>query len=201
MLSFPLRNSYPAIALGGLIEGPLTGIACGVGWALGWVDPRIAFVLIWAGALAQDLTLYGLGRLAARSPRVRGFIRRRKLLRDSLAPLAEAWRHEMLPTLLLTKLSYGVYAPVVILAGLARASWWQFLALSSAIEAPLDCAWLGLGFGLQRVYGAGGAYGPQIVTVAGLVALGLLVLLFRRSRRRLDARSARGGRERRERAV
>jgi membrane protein DedA with SNARE-associated domain len=191
MFSLPIRNPYPSLALAGLVEGPLTGIACGVGWSLGWIDPLVAFALIWVGALFQDLVFFGLGRFAARAPKVRAFITRKRLLREGLAPLASSWRREMFVTVLLTKLSYGVYAPVVVTGGLAGAPFRRFIVYSCAIEAPLDVIWLGLGFGLQRLYGAAGAHASQIITAMGLVALALLVFLFRHARRQLDQRCAR----------
>ena len=190
MLQFLLHHPYPVVGLVALIEGPLVAMASGVGFALGYINPVIVFALVWFGALVQDLVFYGVGRLAERSPRVRWFAQRTKLAQETLVPLEVSWRREMLLTLLFAKLSYGLYPPLVVAAGMAKAPFWRFLALSMGIEAPLDWIWIGIGYAMARSYGASGRLAPYVTTALGLAAVFGLYRLIRHARRSLSARQA-----------
>lgn len=189
ILSAILRNAYAVMIPLSLIEGPMVAIGSGIGAALGYVDPFLAFAIILAGSMFQDFAYYGLGRWAASVEKVRRFATRTRLIRDSFLPIEQSWRKNMFLTLLISKLAYGLYAPFIVTAGLAAVPFVGFLAWSVAISAIFLGAWLALGYGLARFYGylhATGALAPYVVGAAGVFGLVLAFFVMRHARRRLD---------------
>jgi membrane protein DedA with SNARE-associated domain len=128
------------------------------------------------GGLFQDVVYYGLGRAAIGSDKVRAIATRTRLLRDGLGPIQAAWRDRMFATLLASKFAYGLYAPILITAGMAKAPFWRFLGESMSLSALVLAAWLGAGYGLGRAYGGLG-HDADWVT-AGLGVLGIAGLVF-----------------------
>jgi membrane protein DedA with SNARE-associated domain len=180
-----LHNPYWVIVPLSIVEGPIAAIGSGAGWALGYVNPVLAFAALMAGSVIQDLIYFGLGRWAASSARVRGLMERTKLLRDTMKPIAASWRHDMLGTLLTLKFAYGLYAPFLVTAGVVKAPFWRLLGISTACSAAALILWLAIGYGLARFYGVAGPYAPYAVGVLGVLGVAALVLVMRRAKRRL----------------
>jgi membrane protein DedA with SNARE-associated domain len=107
-------------------------------------------------------------------------------VRKTLGPLEIAWRREMFATLVASKFAYGLYAPILVSAGMAKAPFWRFLGESMALSAVVLAGWLGLGFGLASSYGALGAAANWVMLGLGVVAVATLFLLARYARRRLN---------------
>jgi membrane protein DedA with SNARE-associated domain len=184
-----LGNPYLLMIPLALVEGPLVAMGAGAAAALGRISPWIAFAMIMAGALFQDLAYYGLGRWARASPWVHALATRTRLARAAYLPLQEAWRTSLVATLVTSKFAYGLYAPLVVSAGLAKAPFWRFQTLSFAVSALVLGAWFALGVGLVRAYGSLGAgrmLAPLVMAVVGLAAFGALVVIAGRARKRLD---------------
>jgi membrane protein DedA with SNARE-associated domain len=100
----------------------------------------------------------------------------------------------MFATLATSKLAYGLYAPIIVTAGMARAPYWRFLAESLLLSAVVLGAWLLLGVGIGRAYGAMGAQASWLMTAIGLVGLAAFVLVARHARGRVTGSRAGGGR-------
>ncbi len=190
MLHLLLHNAYVVIAFFAVFEGPLIAIGAGVGFALGYIDPYLAYVVILAGAFVQDVVYYWLGWWAAKAPKVREIATRTKLIRENFLPLEVSWRREMLVTLVLSKFAYGLYAPFVISAGLSAVPFRKFLAASMALAVFVIGFWFGLGYAFARLYGAGGHFGPYIAGGLAVAAFAGLFFLMRHARRHIDPRRA-----------
>jgi membrane protein DedA with SNARE-associated domain len=171
-----------------LVEGPIVALGAGAGMATGRINPLFAGPVLAFGAIFQDAMYYWLGRWAAASPKVRAFASRTRLLRNALQPLEAAWRNALFATLVGSKFAYGLYAPMLVTAGMARAPFGRFLALSLAVSAVLLGSWFAAGYGLVRVYGALGEARYASSVVIGAAALGLVGLFFiaRYVRKRLN---------------
>jgi len=185
-----LHNPYWAIVPLSVVEGPIAAVGCGVGAALGYVDPFLAFAALMAGSLIQDLIYYGLGRWAAGSSRMRDFATRRRLLRSTMAPIEAAWRGHMVVTLLTLKFAYGLYAPFLVTAGFRSIPLIRLLVISMAWSALALIAWIAIGYGLTRFWGMTGHFAPYLVGAIGVGGLLAMVLVIRRARRRLDPERA-----------
>lgn len=188
MLHILLTYAYPMMIPLSLIEGPIVALAGGAGVASGKLDPVFVALIIAVGAAFQDTVYYWMGRWAQTKPKVRALATRTHLFRDTLLPLEAAWRSNMLATLASSKLAYGLYGPILVTAGMAGAPFMLFLLESLALSAIVLGAWFGIGFGLQRTYGALGNQSYTSYVMAGIGVLGLSALFFiaRHARRRLD---------------
>lgn len=76
--------------------------------ATGRVNLIYAAAIIAFGALFQDTVYYWLGRLTKKKPKIKRFAERAKLLRDTVRPVEEAWKHNMFATLMGSKFAYGL---------------------------------------------------------------------------------------------
>jgi membrane protein DedA with SNARE-associated domain len=186
MLRLLIAYAYPLMVPIALVEGPLVALSGGVGFSLGKINPLIVYALVMVGALVQDVGYYWLGAWAMASPKAHARLCRLKLVRASMGPLEEAWAHRMFATLVASKFAYGLYAPIIVTAGMARAPWWRFLGESLALSAVVLAAWLGAGIGIGRAYGALGHDATYAAIGLGVAAIGGLWFIGRQARRRLD---------------
>lgn len=193
MLHLLLQYAYPLMIPLSLIEGPLVALAGGAGAASGRIDPFLVYAIVMGGGLFQDVTYYWLGRWAIGSGKVRRFAERVGWVHETLDPLEAAWNEKMFATLVASKFAYGLYAPILVSAGMAEAPFWRFLGESIALSAVVLAGWLGLGFALGSSYGALGAAANWVMAGLGVVAVAALFLLARHARRRLNLHRPKGG--------
>lgn len=190
MLHFLLTHAYQAMIPLSLIEGPIVAVAAGASVATGKINPVYAALIIAFGALFQDTVYYWIGRWTESKPKMRAFAKRARLLRDTVEPLKDAWRNQMFVTLVSSKFAYGLYGPILVTAGMARAPFGSFLLLSLGVSGVVLGAWFGAGFGLERLYGAFGGVKFTPYIMGGFGLLGILGLAFvgRHARKQLQRR-------------
>ncbi|HEX4197426.1 MAG TPA: hypothetical protein VHZ26_08290 [Caulobacteraceae bacterium] len=195
MLQLLIAYAYPLMIPLSLVEGPMVALAAGVGAAMGRINPFYAYAIVMGGGLFQDVAYYWLGRWSISSARVRAFAQRTRLISKALRPMEEAWRHRMFATLVASKFAYGLYAPILISAGVAKAPFWRFLGQSMALSAVVLAGWLAAGFAFGRAYGTLGHTASWIMAGLGIVALAGLFFIARQARKRVAGQPA-GPRER-----
>ena len=191
MLDLLLQYAYPLMIPLSLIEGPIVALAGGVGAASGRINPLIVFAIVMGGGLFQDLAYYGLGRWACRSEKMRGWIENMKSVKAVLRPLKTAWREQLFLTLVASKFAYGLYGPILITAGMTKAPFWRYLGESLALSAVVLAAWEAAGFALAQVYGQLGQAANWVMIGLGVLALGMLWLISRWAKKRLDVEEPR----------
>ena len=96
----------------------------------------------------------------------------------------------MFATLASSKFAYGLYGPILVTAGMARAPFSRFLLMSLALSAVVLGAWFGLGFGLERLSGALGKVSSFLMPAVGVLGLIALFFVGRYARRHLEQRRA-----------
>lgn len=187
MLHFLLTHAYQAMIPLALFEGPIVAVASGAGVATGKINPVYAALIIAFGALFQDTLYYWIGRWTESKPGVRAFAKRARLLRDTVQPLKDAWHHDFFLTVVTSKFAYGLYAPILVTAGMAGLPFGRFLMLSLAVSAVVLGAWFGAGFGLERLNDSLGdmKFTPYITAGLGLIGLIALGYVGIRARKRL----------------
>lgn len=186
MLHLLLQYAYPLMIPLSLIEGPIVALAGGVGTASGKINPLFVFAIVMGGGLFQDVVYYSLGRWACRSDKTRRWIENMKAVKSVLRPLKTAWRERLFLTLAASKFAYGLYAPILITAGMTKAPFWRYLGESLALSAVVLAAWEAAGFGLARAYGQLGEAANWVMIGLGVVAVGMLWLISRWAKKRLD---------------
>lgn len=190
MLQLLLHYAYPLMIPLSLIEGPMVALAGGAATAAGRINPVLVFAIVMGGGLFQDVAYYGLGRWACRSDRIRRWIERMKSVKQVLAPLKAAWRERMFLTLLASKFAYGLYAPILVTAGMTKAPFWRYLAESLGLSAVVLAGWEALGFGLARAYGQLGQAANGVMLGLGALGVAALWLIGRWAKARLKVQKA-----------
>lgn len=194
MLDQLLQYPYAFLVPLSILEGPLVSVACGVGVALGYLNPLIVFPILIMGDLLPDLIYWLCGRWGTRIAWVRRAATRIAILRDHLPPLEELWRRKLYSTMLMVKLAWGISAAFIVSAGMANVPLKRFVIASLAIAVPYLGVLFMAGFGLTLVYGALGfsrGDAEAVVSVIGVIFLVLLLLAVRYARSQLDPMSAR----------
>jgi membrane protein DedA with SNARE-associated domain len=186
MLHLLLHYAYPLMIPLSLIEGPIVALAGGVGTAAGKINPFFVFAIVMGGGLFQDVVYYGLGRWACRSQKIRRRIENMKSVKKVLRPLKTAWRERLFLTLVASKFAYGLYAPILITAGMTKAPFWRYLGESLALSAVVLAGWEAAGFGLAHAYGHLGEAANWVMLGLGVLAVGMLWLISRWAKKRLD---------------
>ncbi|HEY4028782.1 MAG TPA: hypothetical protein VGM25_00430 [Caulobacteraceae bacterium] len=190
MLHLLLQYAYPLMIPLSLIEGPMVAIAGGAGVAAGRIDPLVAYAIVMGGGLFQDVTFYGLGRLARRSERVHRWIQRICAVQQVMEPLHAAWRERMFLTLLASKFAYGLYFPIMVSAGLLEAPFWRYLGESLLMSAVILAGWEAAGYLLVSAYGQLGPAANWVTAGLGVLGIAGLWLISRWARRRLKVAKA-----------
>lgn len=185
MLHILLAYAYPVMIPLSLVEGPLVALAGGIGAATGRINPFYTYAIVMGGGLFQDVVYYWLGRWAMHSDRARAFVKRTGLDRKALEPLKTAWRERMFATLVASKFAYGLYAPILVSAGMARAPFWRYLGQSMGLSALVLAGWLGAGLGIGRAYGSFGRFASWAMGGLGVMAIVALFAIGRYARGRL----------------
>jgi membrane protein DedA with SNARE-associated domain len=187
MLHLLIAHAYPLMIPISLVEGPLVALAGGAGAAAGRINPWFVYAIVMAGGLFQDVAYYWIGRWIMCSPKARAMADHLHLTRKSLAPLESAWREKMFATLVASKFAYGLYAPIIVTAGMSKAPYWRFLGESLALSAVVLAGWLIAGLLLGRAYGALGRDASWVMAGLGVVAIGGLFWVGRTARKRLGS--------------
>ena len=172
---------YAAVALGALAEGETVLLLAGYGAQRGWLQWPLVVAVAAVAATLGDQLFFFLGRwfgpqLLARFPRLEAHLPRVRSMLERNAPWA----------IVSVRFLYGMRIAGPVLIGMAGIAPWRFVVFN-AIGAAL---WAPLITGLGWFFGAGIAQvaarlqlGEEIV-LAVVVAVGLVVWMTRRLRRR-----------------
>ena len=130
------------------------------------LPPFVAFVSLYAGVIASDFALFGLGRLASRSAEIRRIL---------LTPRAERvglWlRHHIPAAMIVARIVPGVIFPVYVGLGLlgVRTRVFGPLTMATALVYVPVLLWLVIRFGEDALSGQG--YWVWILAAAAMVLL------------------------------
>jgi membrane-associated protein len=194
MLEQLLLYPYAFIIPLAIFEGPLLSVACGVGVALGYLNPFIAAPILIAGDILPDLVYWLCGWWGTRIDWVRRFATRVRVLREHLPAIEELWRTKLYSTMFIVKLAWGISAPFIVSAGMAGVSLRRFLIASLAVSLPYLGVLMALGYGVTIAYGKLGFAkldAQLVISIIGVVFLCALLLIVRFARSQLDPRVAR----------
>jgi len=189
MLEQLLQYPYAFIIPLSIFEGPLLSVACGVGVALGYLNPLVVIPILIMGDILPDVVYWLCGRWGTRINWVRRVATHVALLRDHLPPLEELWRTRLYSTMLMVKLSWGISAPFIVSAGMAKVPLKRFVTASLATSVPYLGSLFCIGLFLTLVYGVLGFSRDSaevLIAVVGFIFLFLLLLAVRYTRHQLD---------------
>ena len=172
-----------------VIEGPIVAFITGTLAAAGYFDVWILAIIFFIREVVMDGFYYGLGHYGGKTAFVHRMLARFHVREDHLEKVRYLWTYHPGKTMLIGKLTYGVAAAFIVLAGLVGMNVWIFY-FWGAIAAVVEYG----GF-LALGYFFGNAFGGNIVTifenvqylVAAVVIIGTIFYLLGARAKRLIA--------------
>ncbi|MGB6044492.1 MAG: DedA family protein [Pirellulales bacterium] len=178
----PVPEEIPLVAAGYLSAGPDS-----------FLNPYLAFAACLAGALVGDLLIYSIGRYLGT-----GFLRRHPrfahLLQEDREKQMEEWisRHG-LKIFFAGRFMIGIRAPLYLAAGMLRLPLRRFLLVDFIAATTVVTMVFSMSYYLGPAVGTLFRRSQMAVSVAVLlIAAGLLVFFWVRSKRRADKSDIQG---------
>ncbi|MEK7068620.1 MAG: VTT domain-containing protein [Patescibacteria group bacterium] len=157
-------------------EGPLVAFFAGTLAAAGYFNIWMLAAFFFARDVIVDLCCYYLGYYGGQSRWIHRVLRRFGITDEHLEEVRVLWNKHPGKTMFLSKLSYGVAAGFIVVAGLVRMSLKQFLLYGSIIALMHYGVLLFLGYFFGASFG-GSIIGiieniPYVVGALSLLAIG-----------------------------
>lgn len=167
------------------IEGPILGFVSGSLMALGYFSLLPLYITLVLADVFPDITYYFIGRFGKKKRLVERMGSKVGVTPERFETLHTLWHTHSVKAMMITKFSYGLSTPLLIIAGLVQLPLRRFIILSTLIAVLQYGVLLALGYYL-------GDYFAQVkdtlarvqILVAGAVVLGGAYYLFTSSVRR-----------------
>ncbi len=135
MLHILLIYKYWVLVPLGIIEGPIVAFACGAAASLGYIQPFIAYGILLACGVFPDMMWYTIGKYGSGLTFSKNPSSQFGVIRDNLSSLHPLWDEHPFLAMLSSKLAYGISAPFLVSAGLAKMPFGKFMRYSVSITA------------------------------------------------------------------
>ena len=155
------------------LEGPAVSLIAGLLVSLGYLEPVPSFCIVLVGDIVPDLTYYYIGRQARNRPFLGRFSKHLAFLSRHLKMLETLWLEHGRKTMFVSKLAYGLSAPLLMSAGLTNMPVKRYIAYVVPIAVFKCAAIMALGYLLVESYMRAAKY----IQGAGLMFAGLVVMI------------------------
>ncbi len=152
------------------IEGPIAAFVAGTFASLGFFNFWALAALFFARDISMDLACYYLGHYGWRFNFVRRAVAKVGVTKEHLDDVHRLWFNHGLSTMFFSKLSYGIAAAFVMVAGLVELPVWRFIRYGAIVTVLQYGTLLVLGYFL------GNAFGGTIKGILESVQYVLLIL-------------------------
>jgi len=157
------------------IEGPIVAFLAGTLASLGYFNIWVLGVFFFFRDILVDAACYGLGYWGAGTVWVRTLIRRMGVTDEHLGEVRALWHKYPGRTMFLSKLSYGVAAGFIVVAGLVRMPFRTFIKYGAIVTVCHYILLLVLGYFFGVSFG-GSITGilekiPYVVAVLSVIAI------------------------------
>jgi membrane protein DedA with SNARE-associated domain len=161
------------------IEGPILGFVSGSLLALGYFNLLPLYLTLILADVLPDITYYFIGRFGKKKRLVERMGSKVGVTPERFEMLHMLWHTHTVKAMMITKFSYGLSTPLLIIAGLVHLPLRRFVILSTLIAALQYGVLVGLGYFL-------GDYFLQVkdtltrvqLLVAAVVVVGVLYYFF-----------------------
>lgn len=169
------------------LEGPIVAFVAGTLASLGYFNVYLLFAIFFARDVSVDLGCYLLGRFAWRTAFVRRFLTRVGVTQEEIDDIRPLWANNPGKTMFFSKLSYGVAAGLIVVAGVVEMPLKKFMAWGAVIAVLHYGVLLVLGYYFGGAFGTVSQLLENISYVIGGIALVITAYYFfkRYMRRRL----------------
>lgn len=157
-----------------IFEGTTVAFLAGVLVGAGIFDPWIAYPVLIVGDLIPDSLWYWAGRHAHKRDLLNRFGRHVGITEQRLGFILNLWRKHPSKTVVLSKIAYGMGAPMLMSAGYARIPWKRYYGTAVPVSAIQYGILMMLGAGAHRSYHA---LLPYVRYTGFLAAIFVIVIL------------------------
>jgi membrane protein DedA with SNARE-associated domain len=155
------------------IEGPIIAFIAGTLASLGYFNVYVLFVFFLVRDVAVDLICYLFGRFLGKKEYTRRFLNRIHIYEDDIANVRHMWLKHPGKTMFFGKLSYGVAAGFIVVAGMVEMPLRTFFKWGTLVALMHYGVLLFLGFYFGSSFGSVTGILEHIqYVIGGLVLLG-----------------------------
>jgi membrane protein DedA with SNARE-associated domain len=163
------------------IEGPIIAFIAGTLASLGYFNVYVLFVFFLIRDVAVDLLCYLLGRFLGKKEFTHRFLNRIHIYEEDINNVRHMWHKHPGKTMFFGKLSYGVAAGFIIVAGMVEMPLPKFLKWGVLVALMHYGALLFLGFYFGNTFGSVTGILENIqYVIGGLVLLGTVYYFGKR---------------------
>ena len=159
-----------------IFEGTTVAFLSGVLVGVGVFNPWIAYSVLIVGDVIPDSIWYWAGRHIQKRDLLNRFGRHIGLTESRLQFLLNLWRKHPSKTVVLSKLAYGMGAPMMTAAGYAQVSWKRFYGTAVPTSAIQYGILMLLGAGAHTSYRAILPYVHRAGLLAAIFTIVILVI-------------------------
>lgn len=155
------------------IEGPIVAFVAGALASLGYFSMPLLAVIFFVRDVAMDAFMYSVGHFGARTRFAHWILEKIKVTQEHLRSVHNLWEKHPGTTMFFSKLSYGLSATFLIVAGFVGMSFRKFITYGAMVTVMQYGVLLVLG------YYFGGAFGTvsSILNNLGYVILGISIFI------------------------
>ena len=162
-----------------LIEGPIVAFIAGTLASLGYFNVFGLAAFFFIRDVVVDGTCYALGYFGGQTRLAKKMLSKIGVTDEHLDDVRALWNKHPGKTMFFSKLSYGVAAGFIVVAGMVEMPLQKFLMYGAIIAIAHYCTLLFVGFFFGATFGGtiGGIIerAPYVLAVAGLLWLGYYV--------------------------
>jgi membrane protein DedA with SNARE-associated domain len=135
-------------------EGPIVAFVAGALASLGYFNVFLLAIFFFFRDVIVDLIMYFIGYYGGKTPRVRRWIKKIGVDDEELAKIRKLWNHHAGKTMFFGKLSYGIAAAFVMIAGMVNMPLRKFIFYGSLVAIAHYWTLLFLGFYFGSSFGS-----------------------------------------------
>ena len=167
------------------VEGPILGFVSGSLLALGYFSLLPLYATLILADVIPDITYYFIGRFGKKKGLVERVGGKVGVTPERFETLHTLWHTHSVKAMMITKFSYGLSTPLLIIAGLVHLPLRRFVVLSTLLAMLQYGVLIALGYFLGDYFSEVEDFLTRIqIIVAGVVVVGVLYYLFTSSVRR-----------------
>ncbi len=149
------------------VEGPIIAFIAGTLASLGYFNVYILLVFFLIRDISVDALCYATGKYTAKTSFLRRWLHRLGITDEEMEDIRLLWNHHPGKTMFFSKLSYGVAAGLIIVAGMVEMPFNSFILYGSLIALTHYGTLLFLGYFFGSAFGTASAILEKIQYIVG----------------------------------
>lgn len=161
-----------------IVEGPIVAFVAGTLSSLGYFNLYILLAFFFARDMIMDAAWYYAGHFGWRTPFARRMLDKMGVQESHIKEVHDLWEKYPARTMFIGKMSYGVAAAFVAVAGVVRMSLKKFFAYGAVVAMVQYFSLVLLGYFFGNAFGGSLANIVNNIEYAIAGALGILSLFY-----------------------